>query len=63
MIVASQFDELGDEYFNISGGHIRLYYADKKQKLFVHINSKHYKLNTKSVIENVKKLNLVKMCD
>ena len=29
-MATSQFDELGDEYFNISGGHVHVYYAKKK---------------------------------
>jgi len=32
-MATSQFDELGDEYFNISGGHVHLYYAEKKAEI------------------------------
>lgn len=33
MMATNQFDELGDEYFNISGGHVHLYYAEKKAEI------------------------------
>ncbi|VVB95771.1 Ubiquinone/menaquinone biosynthesis C-methyltransferase UbiE [uncultured archaeon] len=33
----NQFDELGEDYFNIPGGHVYLYYARRKVELLSHL--------------------------